>query len=255
MCKPGRRHWLASLLAAIAAAFLLATPVNAEPVARSVLVLGGTGQLGRAILAELSATHAVVSVFARENSSRAGIPQRAGEGRTIEWLVGDLLNEADIDRAFAGRRIDIVINAVRVEDGDVHFYEKIMGPLVRNARRAGVQQFIHHSAVGAGDNVEKFRNLGWERVPGIFERLKDQGIAETLLRESGVPYTIIRNARLYPASQPATGKAVLTEDDSVITPMTRADLARLTVGCIGDPRCVNQSFHVSDPSLRWPLLP
>jgi hypothetical protein len=35
--------------------------------------------------------------------------------------------------------------------------------------------------------------------------------------------------------------------------MTRADLARLTVGCIGDPRCVNQSFHVSDPSLRWPL--
>ena len=54
----------------------------------------------------------------------------------------------------------------------------------------------------------------------------------TALRGSGVPYTIIRNARIYPPESPATGKAALTEDDSIITPMTRADLAKLTLSCV-----------------------
>jgi uncharacterized protein YbjT (DUF2867 family) len=73
------------------------------------------------------------------------------------------------------------------------------------------------------------------------------------MRRSGVPYTIVRNARLYPASQPATGNAVLTKDDSVISPITRADLARLPESCIGDPRCAKKTYPVSDPSLRWPV--
>jgi len=118
---------------------------------------------------------------------------------------------------------------------------------------AGVRQFIHHGAVGAGRNVEKFQNLGWERVPGIFDRLKDQGIGEDLLRGSGVPYTIIRNARLYPPEAPATGKAALTEDDSIITPMTRADLAKLTLSCVANAACLNKTFHVQDASLPWPM--
>ena len=53
--------------------------------------------------------------------------------------------------------------------------------------------------------------------PALRERTIEQA-----LRSGGVPYTIIRNARLYPAGTPSTGKAELTEDDTVLTPMTRA---------------------------------
>jgi uncharacterized protein YbjT (DUF2867 family) len=220
-----------------------------------VLILGGTGQLGRAIISDLRARPVKLSIFARANSDRSGLEPASAAPQSTEWLTGDLMTAADIDRAFDGRRFDIVINAVRVEDNDIHFYEKLMGPVTRNARRAGVKLFIHHSAVGAGNNVEKFRNMGWERVPGIFDRLKDQGVGEDILRASGIPYVIIRNARLYPAKHPGTGNAVLTEDDSILTAMTRIDLARLTVGCIDNPECVNKTYHVSDPSLPYPPTP
>ncbi len=219
---------------------------------RKILVLGGTGQLGRAIVGELRKTPAKITIFSRSGSDRTGFEPPSAASPPIEWVTGDLLNAADVDRVFSTTTFDVVINAVRVEDGDIHFYEKIMASLTRNARKTGTRLFIHHGAVGAGSNVEKFRNLGWERVPGIFDRLKDQGIGEDLLRSSGVPYVIIRNARLYPATHPATGKALLTEDDGVLTPMTRADLARLTSECIGTPTCVNKTFHVNDPSLSWP---
>ena len=66
------------------------------------------------------------------------------------------------------------------------------------------------------------------------------------------PYTIIRNTRLYPDGTPATGKAELTTDDSVILPMTRADLAILTVRCLAKAECLGQTYHVRDTSLAWP---
>ena len=64
--------------------------------------------------------------------------------------------------------------------------------------------------------------------------------------------TIIRNARLYPADHAATGAAKLTEDDTVLTPMTRADLARLTRECLLAAACRDKTYHVRDDSLAWP---
>jgi uncharacterized protein YbjT (DUF2867 family) len=92
-------------------------------------------------------------------------------------------------------------------------------------------------------------------VPGLLDRLRDQGVGESLIAGSGVPYTIIRNTRLYPSATPATGKAELTTDQTVILPMTRADLARLTLQCLGNADCLNKTYHVRDTSLRWPPAP
>ena len=89
-------------------------------------------------------------------------------------------------------RVDAVITAVRVEDGDPHFYEKFMPTLTRAAREAGVAQFIHSGAVGAGDNAARFPGLGWENVPGLLDRLNDQGAGERILRASGLNYKIGR---------------------------------------------------------------
>jgi uncharacterized protein YbjT (DUF2867 family) len=127
-----------------------------------------------------------------------------------------------------------------------------MPPLVAAARAAGVRQVIHSSAVGAGANAARFAGLGWDRVPGLLDRLADQGVGEQVLRDSGLPFTIIRNTRLWPDGTPATGKAELTEDESVIGPMTRADLAALTVSCLLDPQRIGKTYHVRDPSLAWP---
>ncbi len=215
--------------------------------AREVLVFGGTGQLGAQVVRQLLAAGHRVTVFARATADRSRL-----QGLELDYVTGDLLDPGDVAAAFRSRRFAVVVNAVRVEDDDLHFYEKIMRPIAAQAKATRVAQVIHHGAVGAGSNAAKFTTLGWDRVPGLLPRLADQGVGEGLLRGSGVPYTIIRNARLYPDEHPATGAAELTEDDTVLTPMTRADLAVLTVRCVANPACYGKTYHVKDASLRWP---
>lgn len=232
-------------LFALFAALLIPTSIAAPP--REVLVFGGTGELGADIVRGLVAGGVRVSVFVRPSSDRAPLA-----GLPVGFVTGDLRDPPSIEAAFAARRYDAVVVAVRADDGVTDLYATVMPVLSRAARAHGVGQVIHHSAVGAGDNLAKFAALGWERVPGLLDRLRDQGAGEAALKASGVHYTIIRNARVYPPGTAATGAARLTEDDSVLTPMTRADLARLTLECLGAAACLDRIFHVSDPTLAWP---
>lgn len=241
-----RRSLLISVVA-LAATLGAGLAAAAAPEPREVLVLGGTGQLGAEITRRLLVQGDRVTVFTRPGSDRSRLT-----GLAVRYAEGDLLNEADVAAAFAGNRFQYVIVAVRVLDGDPHFYAKFLPGLTARAKAAGVVQLIHHGAVGAGRNAEKFPNLGWEKVPGLLDRLKDQGVGEDIVRASGVPFTIIRNTRLYPDGTPPTARAELTEDDAVIGPMTRADLAVLTLRCLGNADCLGKTFHVRDPSLPWP---
>jgi uncharacterized protein YbjT (DUF2867 family) len=247
---------LAGLLAALLATLLLPSlplPASGQATApagvmpRTVLLLGGAGQLGSEIARRLVDRGDRVFVFTRPGSDRTLVADLP-----VVFVEGDLMRPDTIAAAFRERRYDVVISAVRVEDGDPRFYEKFLEPLTREMKAAGVSHYLHSGAVGAGRNAEKFQGLGWEKVPGLLDRLKDQGTGEDIIRASGVPFTIIRNTRLWPGGTPATGKAVLTEDDSVISPMTRGDVAALTVGCIGIPACLGKTFHVQDDSLSWP---
>jgi uncharacterized protein YbjT (DUF2867 family) len=232
--------------AALGAAAAAATSSGNRP--REVMVLGGTGQLGAEIVKLLVANGDHVTVFARATSDRSRL-----KGLPVDYATGDLMKEPDIAAALRAKKYDAVISAIRVQGDDRQFYEKIMKPLTAQARANNVGQIIHHSAVGAGRNAEKFKGLGWENVPGLLDRMRDQGVGEDFVRASGVPYTIIRNTRLYPDGTPATGKAVLTEDDTVLNSMTRADLARLTLECLGNPARLNKTYHVRDTSeLAWP---
>lgn len=232
-----------SLLATIAGC--ASAPPQAD--APRVLLFGGTGQLGADVARRLVDTGARVTVFARANADRSRLA-----GLQVDYVIGDLLDAGSVDAALRARRYDAVVIAVRVEDGDTRFYQKIMPPIVAGASVTGVRHILHHGAVGAGSNADRFPSLGWEKVPGLLERLKDQGVGEDILRAGGVPYTIIRNSRIYPDGTPSTGRAELTEDDSVLTPMTRADLAIFTRDCLLQPRCFGKTYHVRDPSLRWP---
>lgn len=235
-----------SLLAAAA----VSTVGCASPQASArdrVLVLGANGQLGAAIVQLLVTNGRPVTAMVRENSDRKRL-----EGLKVEYVIGDVTNDADVAAAFKGRRYAAVVVALRVNNNDIHFYEKALTPIGKYAKAAGVKQIIHHGAVGAGKNIERIPHEGWDRIPGIYDRMRDQGVGEDLIRASGVPYTIIRNARIYPADTPSTGKAQLTEDDSVVSPMTRADLAIFTLRCMGNKSCYNKTYHVKDDSLAWP---
>jgi len=212
-----------------------------------ILVLGGTGQLGAEVVKLLVASGEQVTVLAREGSKRDLLA-----GVKVDYVIGDLVNDADVAAALKSKPFRTIFNTVRVENNDIHFYEKIMGSLATHAKATGVQHIIHQSAVGAGENAKNFTTLGWEKMPGLLDRMKDQGVGEDLLRKSGVAYTIIRNSRIWPDNTLVTGRAALTEDQTILTPMTRKDLAKLTVSCLENSTCANKIYHVQDPTLTWP---
>ena len=79
--------------------------------------------------------------------------------------------------------------------------------------------------------------------------LEAKGEAEDLLKASGIVYTIIRNGRIMQDGTPATGNASLSRDDTTMSKITRADLAILTLWCLGNPDCFDKTFHAVDDSL------
>jgi len=228
-------------------AALAVSPALAQSNQGGVLVFGATGALGAEIVKDLIKGGNKVTAFTRPSSSRDLL-----KGLDVAYVTGDLFNRADVVKAFKSGNLRAAIVALRVEDNDLAFYDKAMTNIVAGAKEAGVKQIIHHSAVGAGDNAKQFANLGWEKVPNLLDRMKDQGVGEDKLKASGVTYTIIRNSRIWPANTPPTGKAELTEDNTVLHAMTRADLSRLTVGCLDNAKCFNKTYHVKDGTLSWP---
>ena len=230
-----------------AAAGLLSLLLSTAALADGVLVLGGTGQLGAVIVKMLVEKGDEVTVFVRPTSDRSRL-----DGVGVAYAVGDLLDEESVSKALSSGQFRAVVNAVRAPLSEIDFYAITSGHIVTHAKANGVTQIIHHGAVGAGDNMDLHPDVPWDRVPGLKARMLDQGRAEQNFLGSGITSTIIRNARVWPDGTPSTGQAELTEDQSVLTPNTREDLAIFTLNCLDNPACGGRIYHVKDESLSWP---
>jgi uncharacterized protein YbjT (DUF2867 family) len=122
------------------------TPETHEGV---VCVFGGTGFLGRRIVAHLRDQGSPVRIASRHPVCIRSFQQ---DGRQIEPFRADIEDESSVAAAVAGMRG--VVNAVSlyVENGSHTFHSvhvKAAGNLAAQARRAGVEHFIHVSGIGA----------------------------------------------------------------------------------------------------------
>ena len=219
----------------------------AKPPEGGVLVFGGTGQLGAEIVQRLVAAGDDVTVFVRPTSNR----QRLA-GLTVTYVVGDMLNAADVANALQGGDYRAVINAVRAPITDIPFYDLTSQHVAQYAVESRVGQIIHHGAVGAGDNRQQFPDVPWDRVPGLAQRMDDHAAAERNFIASGIATVVIRNSRVWPDGTPSSGQASLSEDQSIMTPITRVDLAEFTLDCLDNDDCSGKIYHAVDHSLTWP---
>jgi uncharacterized protein YbjT (DUF2867 family) len=218
---------------------LLATTAVAEQHANDeALVFGGTGRLGAPIVQLLVDAGYPVTVFARPTSNRERLT-----GLDVRYVTGDLMDAASIVAAIDGQAFAYVIDASARGASRDPFYDTAMRNILNALTVDEVRQFVLHGSVGAGDNMQKFPDVGFERMRGV---MIAKGEAEALLRASGIPYTIIRNGFVRPDGTPATGTASLTEDDSELDAVTRLDLAALTMQCLNNEACMNKTFHAVD---------
>ncbi len=205
-----------------------------------VLVLGGTGQLGAEIVKDLVEAGDDVTVMARPTSNRERLA-----GLDVGYVVGDILNDADMERIFTETSYRAVIDASgQPFGGDQTYYEKSQKVISKWARAGNVGQMILHGATGAGDSAKMFY---MENVPE-FQRVSiaSKSVAEDILKDSGVPYTIIRHMTLLPLEFTESGNAYLTKDRTAVGAISRDGLARLTIECLDNDDCTNTTFHALD---------
>ena len=217
---------------------------GATPGAPHVLVFGGTGMIGGEIVRELRARGLPVAVFARASSNRARIAPLG-----VEFVTGDVEDEAAIEAALRAHRYEVVVSSIARTDHDtathgVTIYATGNDRITRAARRAGVVQLVQVGTVGAGDSAALVPPKIYEFARQVFE---DKSQAERTLVASGLRYTIVRTGVLLGGE--ATGTGRLSEDHTLLQPMRVADIAREVAACVGAPACYDKIYHTADPAL------
>ncbi len=234
-------------------ALAFAAPAFAK--SETVLVFGGSGQLGSEIVRALVARGHKVTVFVRPSSKMDRL-----EGLTYGTVQGDVLVEADVTKAFKSAKFTVVVDALargRTEGGrsfdntrsDGDFYEVSERYISKAAKAARVQQVILHSSVGAGESRKAYP---LSRLAAMQPVLDAKGAGEKHVTDSGVPYTIIRNAVLRNAKPGEPDNAKLYEGHAKFGIVTRTELGRLTAECVGNKACFNKIYHAVDESLGMP---
>jgi uncharacterized protein YbjT (DUF2867 family) len=148
-----------------------------EAVASPILVTGGTGTLGRLVVARLRDAGCDVRVLSR--SSREG-----GDG--IDFVTGDLATGEGIEAAVEGT--EIVVHCAGSTKGD----EEKARHLVRAASGAGVPHLVNISVVGA-DRVPVASGID-RAMFGYFESKLG---AERVVADSGLPWTTLRATQFH----------------------------------------------------------
>jgi uncharacterized protein YbjT (DUF2867 family) len=144
--------------------------------ASPILVTGGTGTLGRLVVARLRDTGRRVRVLSRATHDDQG----------IESVTGDLSTGTGIDAAVEG--VEVIVHCAGTAKGDGDKARH----LVEAASRGGVRHIVYISVVGA------------DRIPmagaidrAMFGYFGSKFAAERVIAESGIPWTSLRATQFF----------------------------------------------------------
>ncbi|TAP44598.1 SDR family oxidoreductase [Arthrobacter sp. S39] len=198
-----------------------------------ILVVGGTGRLGRALVPLLVDAGHPVRVMARGSSQP--FPDTAGDG--VELLRGDLASEADCREAVSGcNAVVFAASGFGIKDSDPRTVDRDGAiRLVRAAAAAGVEHLVMMSMHGAAPD-------------GPIDFLRCKAAAEESVRTSGMEWTIIRigsllEQRLETMTAPLESKGKVLVFGSGSAPVTFTsvrDAAALVVRALTDPALRNR---------------
>lgn len=209
-----------------------------------VLVLGGTGYIGRALVPELARRGYRPAVLARN-----GEVKNEPEYAEAEVIVGDATKAADVVDAVAAAPTAVVISLLSgrkpndAEDCRLVDHEAVVHG-IKAAIAHDVQQFIHISDYGV------YRP---ELIPQVY-KLQVEG--ELIGQHHGyVPWTIVRPTAYFPYLSVAFGDvkndlAYRIYDHgkyNVVNPIAREDLAEFIVNQVLNDDAIGRILPVGGP--------
>jgi len=202
----------------------------------SLLIIGGTGTLGRQIVLQALTKGYQVRCLVR-NFRKASFLKEWG----AELVYGDLTRPETIPPCLKG--ITAVIDASTSRATELDSLKKVDWEgklcLIEAAKVANIQRFIFFSA----QNVEQFESIPLMKVKN--------GI-EIKLKESGIPYTTFRLTGFYQGLIEQYAIPILenlpiwvTNENTYISYMDTQDIAKFCLRSLQIPQTKNQTFLLS----------
>ena len=204
----------------------------------SLLVIGGTGTLGRQIVLQALTKGYPVRCLVR-NFRKASFLREWG----AELIYGDLSQPETIPPCLQGITAVIDASASRASDeADLKIVDwngKLA--LIEAAKAANIKRFVFCSS----QNVEQFLNI---------PLMEMKYGTEIKLKESGIPYTIFRLAGFYQGLIEQYGIPVLenlpilvTNENTRVSYMDTQDIAKFCLRSLQLPATTNKTFVLGGP--------
>jgi len=210
-----------------------------------VLVLGGTGFVGRHLIPRLSAAGHRVTVIARRRHEARHLILLP----TVQVVEGDPLDPRELDVRMRG--VTAVVNLIGIlhEHGRETFasvHAEGARKVVDACTRAGVARLVHMSAINADP-----------AGPSLY--LRSKGEAEAIVAASGLAWTILRPSvmfgredaflnlfakllRLFPA-------LALAAPDAKFAPIHVGDVAQCFAHALDDDATIGQRYNLCGPNV------
>lgn len=210
---------------------------QAQKVRRTVLIVGATGYIGNAVVAEAVRQGHDVIAFTRSVRDEQ-------QFHGAEVVLGNVSDPADIAKAFS-RKIDVVISCLATRSGLAKDFDAIDYVATLNVLQAaldnGTGQFILLSAICV-------------RMPDLPLQLAKLKMEDELMR-SGINYTIVRptayfwvfdaQTRMILRGRPAY--VVGSGDQAVHNPISKEDLAEFMVSSIDNEERRDRVYVIGGP--------
>lgn len=202
----------------------------------SLLIIGGTGTLGRQIVLEALMKGYQVRCMVR-NFRKANFLKEWG----VELVYGDLTRPETLPPCLKG--ITAVIDASTSRPSELKSLKKVDWDgklcLIEAAKAANIKRFIFFSA----QNVEQFDNIPLMKLK--------YGI-EKKLEQSTIPYTIFRLTGFYQGLIEQYAIPILenlpiwvTNESTSISYMDTQDIAKFCLRALQIPQTIDQTFFLS----------
>ena len=210
-----------------------------------ILVIGATGDVGSAAAKIAVEKGHRVRALIRSTSNR----EKLGSAKdTIEFVEGDMLDQASLERALEG--MEAVIISIRLTEeekkkGRTYQDVELKGVtnIVEAAQKKGLRKIVHVSASGVGPQC-------------VSDMFTAKYQSEEAIRKSGIDYTIFQPSGMFKDFEfyhiPTLIKMGVTNKwpgpiHFHMSPLSHIDLAKCMVDALTNPKASHKTLEIGGP--------
>lgn len=207
----------------------------------NVIVFGATGSVGRLAVAELLKAGHRVTAFARH-------PEKLEAQPNLSCIAGDAAEAETVAGAMAGHDAVVITLGAGMSRNSLIRSQGTMNVILA-MQAHGVRRLICQSTLGAHESWSNL-NFFWKRIMfGALLRpvFKDHELQESLVRASGLDWTIVRPGAFTDAPANGRFKENFPPSERRLTlKIARADIAGFLARQVADLTYLKRSVAISN---------